>query len=63
MRDREIELDDDIDFYEYTPDGFNLETGKYDPLRDAFYPDIKSFGVLKEYEDKMREKYFKREGL
>ena len=42
MCDRELELDEDLDYYDYTPDGYNIETGKYNPDRDAFYPYFKA---------------------
>lgn len=44
MNKRRIELDDDIEEDEdlYSPDGYNLETGEYNPYRDAFYPDFKA---------------------
>lgn len=44
MNNRRIELDDDIEEEEnlYTPDGYNMETGEYNPYRDAWYPDFKA---------------------
>lgn len=44
MNNRKIELDDDIEEEEnlYTPDGYNMETGEYNPYRDAWYPDFKA---------------------
>ena len=41
---KRIELDDDIQEENdlYTPDGYNMETGKYNPYRDAWYPDFKA---------------------
>lgn len=35
--DYEEEIDDEP---EWTSDGINIETGKYDPGHDAFYPDF-----------------------
>lgn len=56
MTTRRIELDDDIEEEEnlYTPDGYNLETGEYDPSRDAWYPDFKA---LYEAEKEVRKKF------
>ena len=44
MNKRRIELDDDIEQEEdlYTPDGYNFETGEYNPNKDAWYPDFKA---------------------
>lgn len=39
---------------EYTSDGINVETGKYNPEYDAFYPDFKALA------DAEREIYGKR---
>lgn len=37
----EIEKDMEEEI-EYTSDGINVETGKYNPKHDAFYPDFKT---------------------
>ena len=47
-KDYEEEFEEDEKESEWTSNGINIETGKYDPEHDAFYPDFNALAKAEE---------------